>query len=152
MKEDKVKIKTDKPPKSHSGRIFGHIVNVVIHAIMLYVAVNLLPWEAQFVLPSWADVLGVVRFSLWLNIAAYATFIFYDGRGYYFLLRTAMDAVSIYVAYRLVTVFPFDFDGFYHQAWLNDVFPYLFWLGIVGLVISIIARTVRLAANKNIYY
>ncbi|MFA5107011.1 MAG: hypothetical protein WC497_01645 [Patescibacteria group bacterium] len=142
----------NKKEKSRLARISGYVANVIIHAVMLWVAVNLLNWGAQFILPTWADVLGIVRFSFILSIVAYATFIFYDGRGYYYLLRTAMDAVSIYVGYRLVTVFPFDFYGFYHQGWLNDAFPYVLWVGIIGLVISIIVRTVRLAANKNIYY
>jgi len=143
--------KPPKPPKTHKDRIFGHIANVVIHAIMLYIAVNLLVWEAQFILPSWSEVLGVIKFSFWLNIAAYATFIIYDGRRYYYLLRVAMDVVSIYVGYRTVTVFPFDFNGFFELGWLNSVVPYLIWLGITGLAISIIVRTVRLITNKNIY-
>lgn len=137
--------------KSRPGRISGYIINIAINAAMLYVASNLLRWEAQFILPSWSDVLGVIKFSFWLNIAAYATFIFYDGRGYYYLARTAMDAVSLYVTYRLIVVFPFDFDGFYHQKWLNDVFPYLLWLCLFGLAIAMIVRTVRLVAGKNIY-
>ncbi len=149
MESDKAKTI---PLKSKANRVFGYIINVIIHAVMLYVANNLLNWGAQFILPTWADVLGVVRFSFILSIVAYATFIIYDRRGYYYFLRTAMDAVSIYVGYRLVTVFPFDFYGFYHQGWLNDVFPYVLWFGIAALVISIIVRTVRLVANKNLYY
>lgn len=142
----------EKKEKSRPARIFGYIINVVIHAVMLYIANNLLNWGVQFILPTWADVLGAVRFSFILSIVAYATLIFYDGRGFYYLLRTVMEVVGIYVSYRLVTVFPFDFNGFYHQDWLNDVFPVVLWVGIVGLVISIIVRTVRLAADKNIYY
>lgn len=144
--------KTHKPVKSKASRISGYLANVIIHSVMLYVANNLLNWGAQFILPTWADVLGIVRFSFILSIVAYATFIFYDKRGYYYLLRTALDVVSICVSYRLVTVFPFDFYGFYRQGWLNDVFPYVLWVGIIGLVISIIVRTVRLVANKNLYY
>lgn len=149
---NKYDAKEQKLPKSRSGRIVGYIINIAVSAIMLYIASNLVRWQAQFITSDWPEVYGVVRFSLRLSIVAYASFILYERRSYYYLMRTALDAVSLYVAYRLVIVFPFNFEGFFHWGWLNGVFPILLWMGVIGMAISILVRTGKLMANKNIHY
>jgi hypothetical protein len=144
----------EKPPapkvKSRSGRIWGYAITAVIHVLLIYIANSLLDWHAQLITLRWTEVLGLLNALFALNIVAYGSFIISDGRWYYYLARTILDVVGIAVSYRLVTVFPFDFNGFFELGWLNEVVPILLWLGMVGIVIGIIARTVRLAAGRNI--
>jgi len=138
-----------KKPKSRKP---GYIVNVVLNILFLYVANHLIAWEAQFITGEWAQVLGIINVSIIMNIAAYALFVFYDGRLFYLASRSALDVVSFIVGYRLYKVFPFDFNGFFEMGWLNEVVPYLLILGMVGIVISMIVRVARFVGNKNIYY
>lgn len=141
-----------KKPKTRSGRIWGYAITAAIHVLLIYIANNLIGWHAQLINQRWNEVLGILNFSFALNIIVYGSFIIYDKRIYYYIARTILDVVSIIVSYRLFIVFPFDFHGFFELGWLNEVFPILLWVGIAGLLIGMIARTVSLAAGKNIHY
>lgn len=143
---------TSKKSKTRSGRIWGYAITAVIHILLIYIANNLLGWHAQLINQRWTEVLGILNFSFALNIIVYGSFIINDKRIYYYIARMILDVVGIIVSYRLFVVFPFDFQGFFELGWLNEVFPILLWLGIVGLVIGMIARTVKLAAGRNIHY
>jgi len=137
--------------KPKSKRIAGYVINIILNALFLYIVNNLLRWEAQFVTQRWTEVLGILNVQIILSLIVYISFLVYDGRKYFFTARTILDLLSLVVTYRLVAVFPFDFNGFYRQAWLNGAFPYLLWLGIFGLLIAIIHRTANLVRGKNIY-
>ncbi|MFA6198316.1 MAG: hypothetical protein WC734_04170 [Patescibacteria group bacterium] len=141
-----------KKAKTRSGRIWGYAVTAAIHILLIYIANNLIGWHAQLINQSWNEVLGILNFSFALNIIVYGSFIIYDKRLYYYIARMILDVVGVIVSYRLFVVFPFDFHGFFELGWLNDVFPILLWVGIVGLVIGMIARTVSLMSGKNIHY
>ncbi len=138
-------------PKPRSKRIVGYAINIALNLLFLYIANNLLRWEAQFVTQRWTEVLGILNVQIILSLIVYISFLVYDGRKYFFTARTILNLLSLVVTYRLVAVFPFDFNGFYHQAWMNDVFPYLLWLGILGLLIAIIHRTANLVRGKSIH-
>lgn len=151
MENNPTQTKPKKPKRPHNKKI-DYIVSIVVNAVILYIVNNLLNWEVQFITWKWPEVLWILNTSIIVSIVLYASFLIYAGRLYYFLGRTAMDIIGIVVAYRMFTVFPFDFNGLFEMGWLNTWAPYLLWVGIVGVSISIVVRTVRLIANKNIYY
>ncbi len=138
--------------KSPQRRRIDYVVTIIINAILLYVANNLLVWEAQFLKHEWADVLPAVNLTLGVTLGINLLFLFYDGRGFYFVARTFSDAVSIYATYRVWCVFPFDFHGFFGLGWLNPVMKIVLPFAVAGILIAITIRTVRLVLNKNIYY
>lgn len=138
--------------KSPQRRRIDYVVTIIINAILLYVANNLLVWEAQFLKHEWADVLPAVNLTLGVTLGINLLFLFYDGRGFYFVARTFSDAVSIYATYRVWRVFPFDFHGFFELGWLNPVMKIVLPFAIFGIAVAIIVRAVRFAMNKNIYY
>ncbi|MFH1207630.1 MAG: hypothetical protein V1668_03415 [Patescibacteria group bacterium] len=138
--------------KSPRRRRIDCLVTIIINALLLYVANNLLVWEAQFLKHEWTDVLPAVNLTLSVTLGINILFLFYDSRGFYFISRTFSDAVSIYAAYRVWRVFPFDFHGFFELGWLNPVMKIVLPIAAVGIVIAIIVRAVRYSMNKNIYY
>lgn len=139
----------NKKPKSRKP---GYIATVIFNILFLYVANNLVAWKAQFITGAWSQVLWIINVSIILNLIVYAVFVFYEGRLFYFISRSALEAMGFIVAYRLYTIFPFDFKGFFQMGWLNEVFPYFLLLGMFGTAISLIVRTVKFASGKNIYY
>jgi hypothetical protein len=141
------------PPKKrrHNKRI-DFLISLIVNIIALYIINNLLDWEVQFINWKWPQVLGILNTSIIVTIVFYAAFIIYSGKLFYLLGRTIMDIIAIVATYRLYSVFPFDFNGFFEMGWLNAWFPYLLLLGMVGLTIGIIVRAARFMTNKNIYY
>jgi len=143
------------PPPKHKRRHnkkISFVVSIVINIIILYIINNLLDWEAQFITWKWPQVLGILNTSIIVSIIFYAAFLIYSGKLFYLLSRTIIDIIALVATYRLYTVFPFDFNGFFQMGWLNTWFPYLLLLGIIGLTIGIFVRAARFITNRNIYY
>ncbi|MFA6909219.1 MAG: hypothetical protein WC289_05065 [Patescibacteria group bacterium] len=139
-------------PKPKPGRKFGYIISIIFNIAFYYIANNLLSWNAQFITDQWSEVLDIMNISIIVNIIGFAIFVIFDRRLFYFLVRSGMDVLSLIVSYRVYTVFPFDFNGLWNMGWLNSVFPWVLIIGIIGIVLGIIVRTAKFAANKNIHY
>ncbi|MFA6099103.1 MAG: hypothetical protein WCV50_06235 [Patescibacteria group bacterium] len=136
-----------KPRHKKSEYVFA----VICNAIGLFIINSLLKWEAQFITADWTKVLPYLNFSIILSLVVYFIFIFFDRRGFYFLGRTAMDVVGIFILIKLYLIFPFDFNKFFQLGWLNSVMPWLLLLGVIGIIIGIMVRISRLVSGKNIY-
>lgn len=139
-------------PKQRKGKRTGYVFSIFFSLLFLYIANNLLDWGVQFVTREWSDVLTVINISGIVNVVGYAAFLCYDKRMFYFFGRTILDGIALIVTVRLYTVFPFEFSKLWGMDWMNEVFPWLLLLGIVGIIIGIIVRSVRLVTNKNIHY
>lgn len=140
------------PQKKQHNRKVDYVISIAINGAMLYVANHLLGWQAEFISAAWSDVLPIINLSLGLTIAAYVVFVVHDGRTLYFVGRTMADALGLVMSYRVLQVFPFDFSKLFSMGWLNTVAPTLIIIGIVGLLASMIIRTVKFVHNKNIHY
>jgi len=137
--------------KSRAAKLTMHTVSIVINIILLLVVNSLQNWNIKFITSDWPQVLGILNFSLILSIVMYAAFLFYDEYRFYFLGRLAMDAVGIAVIYRLLAVFPVNFAAV-NIEWLDIVIKIGLIIGIIGTVIGMIVRTIKLMLRKNIYY
>lgn len=144
----KVEDKVSKP----CARRFGYVIAVVINIVMFYVVNNLLNWDLQFVKASWLNVIGIFNLSIILNIVIYFLYIGYDKRMFYFGGKFVLDIMSILVMYQLFIIMPFDFNGLYELGWLNNIFPIIMIIGIIGTIIGSVVRIFKFIANKNIYY
>lgn len=139
-------------PKSPAQRKGSYIINIVLNIAFLYVANHLVAWKAQFIIADkWTSVLGIVTTSIVINLIINAIFLVMDPKPVYYLGKLVADGYGIYVGIRMHQVFPFDFNGFFQSGWLNSVFPWLIIVGIVGICIAILVRTVRFISGKEIY-
>lgn len=139
-------------PKQRKGKRTGYAFSIFFNLLFLYIANNLLDWGVQFVTREWSDVLTVINISGIVNVVGYAAFLCYDKRMFYFFGRTILDGIALIVTVRLYTVFPFEFSKLWGMDWMNEVFPWLLIVGIAGIIIGVIVRTVQLVQNKNIHY
>jgi hypothetical protein len=141
-----------KPVKSRRRRRIDYLVTIIVNAILIYIANNLLVWEAQFLKHEWSNVLPAVNLTLGVALVINILFLFYDGRVFYFIFRTVSDIISIYATYRVWRIFPFDFHGFFELGWLNPVMKIVLPFAIFGIAVAIVVRAVRFGMNKSIYY
>lgn len=138
--------------KSKASRRIGYVFVIAFSLIFLWIINNFQAWDWIFITDEWSQVDQVVRYSIYLNIIVNAVFVFMDGRLLYFVGRLVTDGFGIYVSVRMFQVFPFNFKNLFGGwEWANAVFPWLIILGIVGIGIAIVVRTVRLMSGKNIY-
>jgi hypothetical protein len=142
--------KMQQPRRSRKS---DYVTTLIITIALLYIFNNLIKWEAQLIInDKWLQVLPVLNISLSLAIVANMIFLFYHGRIFHYGARMVLDLFSLFVTYRLYTVFPFDFRRFFELGWLNTWFPYLLLLGTFGLVVAIVVRTARFISGQNIHY
>lgn len=129
-------------PKKY--RILGHLLLVIIFALIMYVFNNMIRWEAQVVTTDWSKVLSILNISLGLTILAHLFFIFYDPKKLQSAVQIIIDVVGLAVLYRMFTVYPFKFELFFEQAWLNSGFKIILPFLIAATLIGIITRLVKL--------
>ncbi len=148
--EEKVKKAFKK--KSPAARRVGYVFALAFSILFLWIVNNIENWTVQWVTQSWDNVLPWLQVSAVVNIAVYVAFFFHDSRGFFYVGRLALDGLGIAVSVRLFQVYPFDFQYLFGGwSWLNPVGRVLLVIGIVGIGIAIILRTVRLCTGKNIY-
>lgn len=149
---EKEKSKKGKKKKSPAARRVTYILGLFFALLFLWIINNIDNWGWEFITDDWEQVVGVVKFSIYLSIVIYGLFLFYDKKLFYLAGKVAMDAVSIYVSVRLYQVFPFKFDNLFDGwEWLGIIFPWVLIIAIIGTAISIVVRTGKFLAGKNIY-
>jgi hypothetical protein len=125
-------------------RILGHLLLVIIFSLMMYVFNNMIRWEAQVINSDWSKVLSIINISLGLTIFAHLIFLFYDPKKLQSAVQIILDVLSIIVLYRLFVVYPFRFELFFEQAWLNSGFKIILPFLIAFTIIDIIVRLAKL--------
>lgn len=130
-------------PPTAGQRRFGHLVAIVVDAVMLWGAHQLLGrgWF-PFVTEAWTAVLPLVTASLIVAIVANVLLAGYDGPWLKAPLNVVQAVLGIVVSARMWQVFPFDFSG-YDFPW-TAVARVLIVLSIVGSAIAILAELRRL--------
>ena len=132
-------------PKSglRGARRFGYFVAVVVNAMMLWAAHNLLDWRwPSFLTDSFEDLLPIVSASLLVTVAVYIVFWVNDSRPVKALGELLMAAFGVAVALRSWQVFPFDFGAYeYDWSWVARA---VIVLAIVGSGIGILVALGRL--------
>lgn len=127
-----------KPPRS------AYWVAIVINAILLFVAHNLLNWDVGFVTEEFSAVLWVIDLSLGATIAANIVFLFYDPAWFRHLTQVALNAVAFVAIYTIFTVFPFALSG------LADLAVRIALIAaMVGLGIGTIVEVVQLVLGRD---
>lgn len=141
-----------KKGKSPTARRVGYAFGIAFGFLFLWIIGNIDDWGWKFITAEWSQVEGIVRTSIIIDLIAYGIFLISDGKVLYYLGKLISNAFSFYVGIRMFQVFPFDFNELFSGwGWLNTVLPILIILGLVGLGIALVVRTVKLALGKEIY-
>jgi len=133
---------TKRIPKQY--RVLGHLAVMIIFLLLMYVFNNLIKWEAQLITPDWSKVLSILNISFGLTILAHLIFIFYDPKKFQSAAQIIIDIVGLAVMYRLFTVYPFKFELFFEQAWLNSGFKIILPFLMAATLIGIIVRSIKI--------
>jgi hypothetical protein len=122
----------------YGWRQSGYIIAIVVNAVLMVVAHNLLNWQLPFITPAWADVRWAVDLALSASIVANAVFMSYDRPWFHALVQIALTGLALVVWLALVQVFPFDFGS----GRANEVARLAGSLVCFALVIAILVQTI----------
>lgn len=146
------KANKEKKGKSPFARRVGYAFGLLFSLLFLWIVTNVDTWSLNWITEEWSQIESILRLSVTIDLIVYAVFLIGDARLIYYLGKLLTNIFGIYVSIRMFQVFPFDFNELAGGwGWLNSVFPVLIILGIIALIVSLIIRTVRLAAGKEIY-
>ena len=116
------------------ARITGYVIAIIVNAVMWYIAHNVLNWNVPFITERFVAVLPAMEASLGATMIANVLFIAFDPRWFRSLAQAGLNVLSLYVAYMLYTVFPFDFGV--------DTFNWLVRLGLIATAIAMVIGTI----------
>lgn len=121
----------------------GHAVAAVINLAILYL-VNVWPgWDAvPFLTQSTTQVIGIVNASLWVSVAAEASYVVTASRWWRALGDAVTTAVGLAAVIRVWQVFPFDLTS----GW-ELVFRIFLVIAVVGSLIGIVAAISRFVTS-----
>ena len=133
------------PPRSRvveGTRRFGYVVAVLVNIVLLFVVNNLLAWGVPgFLTEDFNTVLPIVNVSLVASAIVNVVYLVNDDRWFKSLSQAGLAAISLVVAIRTLTVFPFDFAR-YDFDWALVTRTILVFV-IVALSIAIVAEALR---------
>jgi hypothetical protein len=113
------------------ARRSGFIGSIVVNAILLYAAHNVLDWQIGWIMPSWSDVLWAVDLTLETSIVVNALYLVVDARWFRSLAGAVSCGVAVLSTWWVYVIYPFDFGS----AATNDLVRF-------GLVLLIVATTI----------
>ena len=120
----------------------GFIITILVN-IGVYIVVNRLAgWNISFLLDSWKDVVPFINISIYVTVIANILFLFYSDFWFYNLAHVGLNGLAIFVMYKVVRIFPFDFTAIGHE-WINTGLVIVIIVGIGGVTIAMIARIAR---------
>ena len=139
-------MRKDKRRQSKLFRILGYIVAIVVNVIMLIFVNNILEFDWDFIKSSFSECLPWIVFSIWVTIIINIIYIFFDKKWFKNLLEAISLIISLIVAWKVYTVFPFDFS-------ILGSFDFNFWARIamicamIGMIVGLIANIVKFFIN-----
>ena len=129
---------------SVTARRVGYLIGFVVNGILLYLVNERPGWrEVPFLTERMTDVLPLINLSLLVGAAANLLYVVQDAAWVRSLGQIVVAVVGLVAAWRMLQVFPFDFDG-YAFPW-GMVARVLIVLSIVGSAIAVLAELRRLA-------
>lgn len=125
------------------GRRAGYVVAAVINLVLWFLA-NVDPgWQAVwFLSPSTAQLLPLFNLVILAQAAANVLYAIFDSTGLKRLLEVPLTVLSLWLAVRVLVVFPFDFgpDG---GIW-SQIVRFIAFVGVFGTAIALIVNIAQL--------
>lgn len=125
------------------GRRAGYVVAAVINLVLWFLA-NVDPgWQAVwFLSPSTAQLLPLFNLVILAQAAANVLYAIFDSTGLKRFLEVPLTLLSLWLAVRVLVVFPFDFgpDG---GIW-SQIVHVIAFVGVFGTAIALIVNIAQL--------
>jgi len=125
------------------GSLPGYIASVIVNAVIFYLLPRVPDWNIPFITTAYNDVFPLLLISTGIQIAGNALLAIYRPPRVYCLVQIVFSSVIIAVLYRLITVFPFNFEVVGVQP-VDIAMKVIFRIGIFGSVVSILINAVKL--------
>lgn len=90
------------------ARRFGYFIAIIVNAIMIYVANNLMNWNIPFLNEGYQQALWAINLSLGVSIFINFTFLFFDPAWYRNLMQAIANIFSAVSVFVFRSVFPID--------------------------------------------
>lgn len=90
------------------ARRFGYFIAIIVNAVMLYAANNLLNWNVQFLNASFQQTLWAINLSLGVSMFMNFTFLFFDPTWYRNIMQAIANIFSAVSVFVFRSVFPLD--------------------------------------------
>ena len=124
-------------------RRLGYFVTIALSVGLLYVANNLLDWDAApFITEDYERILPVLNAAFIAAIVVNVIWILYDAAWIRSLGRIILNLIAIGAMVLTLNVFPFNFAA-YTFNW-QALVTFLLLVVILGLVVATIAEMVKL--------
>lgn len=136
------------PDSREAARRAGYVVSIVINVAMLVIVQNLLElgW-LPFLTDEFAEVVPWISLSLIASIAANVIYQIDDSQIVKSVGQIAVNLISVWVTYTVLTVFPFDFSV-YQFDW-EIVTRVVLILAIVGTGIGVLIEAIKLVSTLS---
>lgn len=136
------------PDSKRTATRFGYVISIVINVAMLVIVQNLLEWGwLPFLTDEFAEVVPWISFSLIASIVANIIYQLDDSQIVKSVGQIAVNLISVWVTYTVLTVFPFDFSG-YQFDW-EIVTRVVLILAIVGAGIGTLVEAIKLVSTLS---
>jgi len=128
-------MKKEERPESRLSYLIGAVINLLV-----FYAIQKIPeWNIVFITEEYREVQGLLSFSVLVQAVGGLVLMVLHTVRMHHLLHVIFNFITMYVLYRLIVVFPFDFAA----AGLPFVGPVL----RVLLIISLMAALIGLISN-----
>ena len=136
------------PDTKKAARRASYVIAIVINVAMLVIVQNLVEWGwPAFLTAEFAEVVPWISFSLIASIVANIIYQIDDSQTVKSVGQIAVNLISMWVTYTVLTVFPFDFSGY--QFDYEIVARVVLILAIVGAGIGAIVEAIKLVSTLS---
>lgn len=136
------------PASKKAARRAGYVTSIAINLAMLVIVQNLLEWGwLPFLTTEFAEVVPWISFSLIASIVANIIYQIDDNQTVKSVGQIAVNLISVWVTYTVLTVFPFDFSGY--QFDYEIVARVVLILAIVGAGIGALVEAIKLVSSLS---
>lgn len=135
------------PALKRAGMRFGYAIAVLVNLVMLIVVQNVLEWGwFSFLTEEFADVVPWISFSLIVSIVLNLVYQFNDTIPVKSTGQILSNLISIFVTYRVLSVFPFDFsESTFDWALVTRI---VLILAMVGAGIGVLTEVLKLTSGE----
>ena len=136
------------PDSKKAARRVGYVISIAINVAMLIIVQNILEWGwLPFLTDEFAEVVPWISFSLIASIFSNIIYQFDDSPIVKSVGEIAVNLISMWVTYTVLTVFPFDFYG-YQFDW-EIVARVVLIFAIVGAGIGALVEAIKLVSTLS---
>jgi len=98
----------DQNTQPTGARRFSYFIAIIVNAVMLYAANNLLNWNVPFLNASFQQTLWAINLSLGVSMFMNFTFLFFDPTWYRNIMQAIANIFSAVSVFVFRSVFPLD--------------------------------------------